>query len=342
MQLVSFARAQYNGAMVHAAGGTPLLAIDLGGTKIVTALVSTEGEIIAREYTLTLAEEGTDAVVHRMLDNINSLLSKANISRLSFSTIAIAAAGAINPVEGIVTASPNLPGWQNIPLKKMIEEETGLETFLINDASAAALGEHCFGTGRGIDNLIYITVSTGIGGGIIINGELYTGVSGSAGEIGHMTIDINGPRCNCGNVGCLELLASGKAVARAAQEAITKGTKSIILELAENELQNITAQIVSEAAQKGDELASVIILKAATYLGVGLVNLVNIFNPEMIIVGGGMAKMGDLLLDTARKVISERAFDLPAQQVYVVPSQLGDNAAVLGAAALIQRLTEPL
>ena len=328
--------------MAHSGEGAPLLAIDLGGSKIVTALVSPEGEIVAREYTPTLAEEGTEAVIHRMLATIDSLPSKANISPPSFSTIVIAAAGAINPEEGIVTASPNLPGWHNVPLREMVEKETGLETFLINDASAAALGEHCFGIGRGVNNLIYITVSTGIGGGIIIDGKLYTGVSGSAGEIGHMTIDVNGPRCNCGNTGCLEVLASGKAVAREAQRAITQGTKTIILELAEGEPQNITAQTVSAAAQKGDELASAIISKAATYLGVGMVNLVNAFNPEMIIVGGGMAKMGDMLLDTARKVVAERAFHLPTQQVRIVPSQLGDNAAVLGAAALVQGLAKPL
>jgi len=328
--------------MANSGGGTPLLTVDLGGTKIVTALVSLEGEIIAREYVLTLAEEGSKAVIHRMQATIDSVLCKVNMPLSSLSAIAIAAAGAINSEEGIITASPNLPGWHNIPLREMVKKETGLQTYLINDASAAALGEHCFGAGKGVKDLIYITVSTGIGGGIIINDELYTGISGSAGEIGHMTIDVNGTRCNCGNIGCFELLASGKAVARAAQEAITKGTKTIILELAEGEPENITARTVSMAAQKGDELASAIIFNVATYLGVGMVNLINIFNPEMIIVGGGIAKMGDMLLDTARKVVTERAFHLPTQQVRIVPSLLGDNAAILGAAALVRRLAKPL
>lgn len=327
--------------MAESTTDNPILAIDLGGTKIVTALVSPEGEIVAREFTPTLAEEGTLAVIHRMMATIDSLINQANTPRSYFSTLAIAAAGAINSEEGIVTASPNLPGWDNVPLREMVRKETGLETFIINDASAAALGEHCFGIGKIVNNLIYITVSTGIGGGIIINGKLYTGVSGSAGEIGHMTIDVNGPRCNCGNTGCLEVLASGKAVAREALKSIEHGAKTIILELAEGEPQNITAQTVSTAAQKGDELASAIISKAATYLGVGMVNIVNIFNPEMIIVGGGMAKMGDMLIDTARKVVAERAFHLPTQHVRIVPSQLGDNAAVIGAAAFVQGLAKP-
>jgi len=328
--------------MAELTAENPLLAIDLGGSKIVTALVSPKGEIIAREYTPTLAEEGTEAVIGRMVTAIDSVISKADLPRSSFSNIVIASAGAIDPEKGIVTASPNLPGWRDVPLKEIMQKATGLEAFLINDASAAALGEHYFGVGRGVNNLIYITVSTGIGGGIIIDGKLYSGVSGSAGEIGHTTIDINGPRCNCGNIGCLEVLASGTAVAKEAQRLIAQGAKTMLTKLAEGEAQNITAQTVAAAAQKGDALALAIISKAATYLGIGLVNLVNIFNPEMIIVGGGMTHMGDMLLDPARKVVAERAFQLPAQRVRIVPSQLGDNAAVLGATAFVRELAKPL
>jgi glucokinase len=180
-------------------------------------------------------------------------------------------------------------------------------------------------------------VSTGIGGGIIIDGKLYTGVSGSAGEVGHMTIDVNGPRCSCGNVGCLEVLASGKAVAREAQRLIAQGVKTRIVDFAEGEPSNVTANTVAAAARQGDAVALKIVSKAAIYLGIGIANLVNIFNPEMIIIGGGMAKMGDMLLDTARKVAGERAFQLPFQHVRIVPSQLGDNSAVLGAAAFARQ-----
>ena len=314
-----------------------LLAIDLGGTKIATALVSPEGEILCQEYVPTLAEEGVEAVIGRMVATIDSVINKAGLSRISFTSMAIAAAGAIDSDKGIVTHSPNLPGWRDIPLRQMMEEMIGLPTFLINDASAAALGEHCFGAGRGVNNLVYITVSTGIGGGIIIDGKLYTGVSGSAGEVGHMTIDVNGPRCSCGNVGCLEVLASGKAVAREAQRLIAQGAKTRIVDFAEGEPSNVTANAVAAAARQGDALALKIVSKAATYLGIGIANLVNIFNPEMIIIGGGMAKMGDMLLDTARKVAAEKAFQLPFQHVRIVPSQLGDNSAVLGAAAFARQ-----
>ncbi|MBA7654162.1 Glucokinase [subsurface metagenome] len=213
-----------------------------------------------------------------------------------------------------------------------MKEKYRVNTFLINDAGAAALGEHRLGAGRGVSNLIYLTVSTGIGGGIIINGKLYSGQCGGAGEIGHMTIDVNGPRCNCGNTGCFEVLASGTAVAKEAIRRIRQGEGSSLIEIVAGKIENITAEKVEVAARDGDSLALDIISRAAIYLGVGMVNLVNIFNPEMIIVGGGMAKMGDLLLNPARQVVKERAFQLSAQAVRIVPAQLGEDAGVLGAA----------
>ena len=321
--------------MSSPAEGKPVLAIDIGGTKIVTALISPKGEILAREYSATLADEGADAIIKRMVSTAGDLVANANLTYSSLSCIAIAAAGAIDTEKGLVTDSPNLPGWHNTPLKERFESATGVKTFLLNDATAAALGEHRFGAGKGVNNLIYLTVSTGIGGGVIINGKLYEGISGAAGELGHMTIDINGPRCACGNIGCLEMLASGKAIAREAQRLIAQGTRTAMLELAEGEACNVTALTVATAAQKGDAVALSVINKAATNLGVGLVNFVNIFNPEMIIVGGGVGKMGEMLLKPARKVVNERAFRLPASVVRIVSSELGDNAGVFGAVAFV-------
>jgi len=312
--------------------GLPVLAIDLGGTKIIAAIISNQGRVIAREYYLTLAEEGAQSVINRTLSAIDRLLSLGKIDSSQLNSISIAAAGAINFEKGLVNSSPNLLGWYDIPLKDIIKGKYRVNTLLINDASAATLGEHRFGVGKGVNNLIYLTVSTGIGGGIIINGKLYSGPCGSAGEIGHMTIDVNGPRCSCGNIGCLEMLASGTAVAREAIRRIRQGERSSLTEIVEGEIESITAEKVGVAAQGGDSLALEVILKAANYLGVGMVNLVNIFNPEMIIVGGGMAKMRNLLLDPARQIVRERAFQLPAQAVSIVPAQLGDDAGVLGAA----------
>ncbi len=320
----------------------PVLAIDLGGTKIITALISNKGEMLAREYCPTLADEGPQSVINRILSAIDHLLNLRNIDLSQLDSISIAAAGAIDFEKGLVTSSPHLPGWHNIPLRDIVKGKHRVNTFLMNDASAAALGEYHLGVGREVNNLILLTVGTGIGGGIIINGKLYSGPCGSAGEIGHMTIDVNGPRCSCGNIGCLETLASGTAVAQEAIRRISQGERSSLTEAVEGKIENITAEKVRVAAQGGDSLALEVISKAATYLGIGMVNLVNIFNPEMIIVGGGVAQMGDLLLNPARQVVRERAFQLPAQVVRIVPAQLGDNAGVLGAAIFAhqQRLDE--
>ena len=315
----------------------PVLAIDLGGTKIIAAIISDKGQVMAREYYLTLAEEGPQAVIARVLSAIDHLLDSRNLDLSELHSISLAAAGAIDLDKGLVTLSPNLPGWYNIPLRDIVKDKYRVNTFLINDASAAAWGEHHFGVGRGVNNLILLTLGTGIGGGVIINGELYSGPCGSAGEIGHTTIDVNGPRCSCGNVGCLEMLASGTAVAQGAIRRISQGERSSLAEIVDGKVGNITAEAVGAAAKNGDSLALEVISKAATYLGAGMVNLVNIFNPEMIIIGGGMAPMGDLLLDTARKVVKERAFPLSAQAVRIVTAQLGDNAGVLGAAVFARQ-----
>ena len=316
----------------------PVLAIDLGGTKLIAAVISDKGEVMAKEHYLTQADEGPQPVINRMLSAIDHLLGLKDIGLSQLHSISVAAAGAIDLKKGLVTSSPNLPGWHDIPLRNIIKDKYQVNTFLINDASAAALGEHRFGAGRGIKNLIYLTVSTGIGGGIIIDDKLYSGPSGAAGEVGHMTIDVNGPRCNCGNIGCWETLASGTAVAQEAIRRIGRGERSSLTEIVEGKIENITAETVEITARNGDSLASEIITKAATYLGIGLVNLVNIFNPEMIIIGGGMSKMGDLLLAPARQVVQERAFQLPAQMVRIVPAQLGDDVGVLGAATFAYQL----
>ncbi len=315
----------------------PVLAIDIGGTKIIAAIISGEGQVIAREYCLTLAGEGPQPVIERIFSAADRLLGQKGRDSSQLGSIGIAAAGAIDFERGVVTLSPNLPGWCDVPLRDIIEEKYRVNTRLINDASAAALGELRFGAGKGVNNLILLTLGTGIGGGIIIDGGLYCGASGSAGEIGHITIDVNGPRCRCGNTGCWEMFASGTAVAREAMRRIGQGEQSAITEIAGSQIENITAEKVEVAARRGDSLAREVILQAATYLGVGMVNLVNIFNPEMIIVGGGMSKMGDLLLEPARQIVKERAFPLAVEAVRIVPAQLGDDAGVLGAAVFARQ-----
>jgi glucokinase len=310
----------------------PVLAVDLGGTKIAAALISPDNRVTDRAHSPTLAAEGLQAVLSRIFATVDRLLSQGNATPPQLYGIAIAAAGAIDTGKGLVTSSPNLPGWLDVPLRDMARKRYGVDTCLLNDADAAALAEHRLGVGRGVANLIYLTVSTGIGGGIIVNGELYSGTSGGAGELGHMTIDAGGPECRCGNRGCLEVFASGKAVAGEAKRRIKQGEQSRLTDIVSGDLEAITAEKIALAARDGDRLSREVISRAAGYLGVGMVNLVNIFNPEMIIVGGGLSKMGELLLEPAREVVKQRAFPLCAKAVRIVTAELGDDAGVLGVA----------
>lgn len=317
----------------------PVLAVDIGGTTIRLGLISTRGKILAGEHIPTIAAEGPEAVIDRIISATNQFLQSHRINPSQLHSICIAAAGSIDIENGIVTMSPSLPGWIDIPLRSRIEATYSITTFMLNDASAATLAEHKLGAGKSLANLVYITVSTGIGGGIIIDNSLYSGTSGGAGDIGHMTIDVNGPVCNCGSNGCLETLASGTAVAREAIRRIKNGERSTLTETMD-EIENVTAEEVGQAANKGDTLALEVITEAAYYLGVGLANLVNIFNPDIIIIGGGLSKLGDFLLEPARKVVRERAFRLPSQVVSIVPSKLGDDAGILGAAIFAREMKQ--
>ena len=310
----------------------PVLAVDLGGTKIMTAVISDSGQVLAEDVCPTQAAEGVSSVIERLFTAVDRLLSQ-NITEISqLGGIGIAAAGAIDSGRGLITFSPNLPGWRDVPLGDMVREKYRVDVFLVNDASAAALGEHRFGAGRGVSNLVLLTLGTGIGGGIIINGEMYLGACGSAAEIGHMVIDVNGPECACGNRGCLETLASGTAVARDAIRRISQGEQSSLFAMVRGKIEDITAAKVGEAARNGDTLALDVLSRAGTYLGVGMANLVNIFNPEMIVLGGGMAEQEELFIEPARRVVAEKAFQVSAQAVRIVTAQLGNEAGIYGAA----------
>ena len=311
----------------------PVLAVDIGGTKIMTAIITADGKMLAKDTCPTLADEGRPAVIERLFAAIDGILSQNGILPSGLGGIGIAAAGIIDSGRGLITVSPNLPGWHDVPLKDIVSEKFRVGVFLVNDACGAALGEHRFGAGRGVNNLILLTLGTGIGGGIIINGELYDGVSGSAGEIGHMIVDVNGPECGCGNRGCLEAFASGRAVARDAVERINNGEKSSLVGMSSGDIESITAEQVGAAARDGDALALDIFSRASGYLGAGMVSLVNIFNPEMLILGGGMAKLDTLFVNPAQRMVAERAFSVSAQAVSIVTAQLGNEAGVYGAAA---------
>ena len=315
-------------------GDTLILGIDLGGTKILTAVANAQGMMLSRDHSITPAKEGQQAVVKSILESISRALDQAHIAAADLAAIGLGAPGLSNPETGILYTSPNLPGWKDVPLCDIVEKELGRKVFLINDANAAAVGELYFGAGRGTRNFIYITISTGIGGGIIVDGKIYTGSTGTAGELGHMVIDDEGPRCNCGNRGCWEVLASGTALAREARHRIKDGAATSILKYAHGDIEKINAEAIHEAAQAGDKLANELIAQTAYYFGVGLANLINIFNPEVIVIGGGLSNIGDMLLKPAFDEAGRRAFRQSYQAVRFARAELGRNSGVLGAAAL--------
>ncbi|MCX6010556.1 MAG: ROK family protein [Chloroflexi bacterium] len=309
------------------------LGIDLGGSKILTAVVDSQGEMLSSDESITPATKGREAVIQSILDSSHRVLKQASVALSQICAIGVGAAGISNPEAGILFTSPNLPAVRDVPLRDIMQERLGKKTFLINDANAAALGEFYFGAARGVCNFIYITLSTGIGGGIVIDGKIYTGAIGAAGEVGHMTIDDNGPICNCGNRGCWEMLASGTALAREAKHRIKEGVRTSILEYAEGDMEKVTAQVIHSAAQQDDSLAKELIARTGYYVGVGLANLINIFNPELIVIGGGLSNIGDMLLGPAFKVAGERAYKEAFQAVRFASAELGRNSGVLGAAA---------
>jgi len=305
------------------------IAVDLGGTNIRAALGTAEGHIRARTSHRTQAADGEAAVIDRIIKAIREVWSEGENAR----AIGISAAGPLDPWKGIVINAPNLPGWSNVPLRDIIVQAFHVPTRLGNDANLAALAEYRFGAGKGYDDMIYLTLSTGIGGGVICGGRLLLGVKGLAAEVGHMSVDLNGPRCNCGNIGCVEAIAAGPAIAKAAVTRIQSGEYSIMSDWVEGNWSRVSAETVGKAAQAGDELARSVVRDAGRAIGAAIVNLLHVFNPGIVICGGGLTKMGDLLMQPISQTVAERVMSRD-YIVDIVPATLGDDVALLGALAL--------
>jgi glucokinase len=249
--------------------------------------------------------------------------------------VGIATPGWVDLEEGVVPAAPQLQGWRNVPIVRLLGERFGVPVVLENDASAAALGENVFGIGRGARHMVYITVSTGIGGGIIIGGRLYGGARGAAGEIGHTVIDPAGPVCPCGNAGCLEVLASGTAIARMADAAEAREESPTLTAIKKRE-GRLTARLVAEAASAGDRAAAGIYAEAGRFLGVALANLVNLLSPELIILGGGVMNSASLFLPQAEGTMKALALAEPLRHVRLTEAELGERAGVMGMIAKLR------
>lgn len=309
------------------------LGIDIGGTKIAGGVVNRRGEVLHRLEIPTNASDGGPVVIRRAGDLIAELMSLASGD---FEGIGVANGGQVHPETGVVfSATPLLPGWVGIRIKDTLQERFGLPVRAINDASAAALGEARFGAGRGVKDFVLLTIGTGVGGGVFSDGKLLMGALGSAGAIGHMVIDCDGRPCNCGSRGCLEAYTSGLSIAnRACELAAERKLDTPLIRSIRSDISAGT-RLLGEAASAGDEFASEVIREAAKYLGWGLVSLLNLFNPSLVIIGGSVAELGDMLLGPAWEIARKNCLRHELDPARIVRAELGNDAGFLGAATLI-------
>ena len=309
--------------------------VDIGGTNLRVGLVPFEGgapRVVRQER--TLSERGPADVVARVADMLRSAVGEAG--RGAAAGIGVGCPGPLDRNAGVVLETPNL-GWRKVPLRDMVAEATGLPVTLENDANCAAYGEWWWGAGRGAERLIGLTLGTGIGGGIVLGGEIYHGASDAAGEVGHMSVDYNGRLCACGSRGCVEAYASGPGIAARAAEGLAEGADSRLAAIARNGRGRITARLVCEAAEAGDVYASRILTETACILAVAVSNLINLFNPDVIVIAGGVTAAGDRLLGPLRDEVGRRAFASAVAACRIVPAQLPDTAGIIGAAGVFKR-----
>lgn len=312
------------------------IGIDVGGTNVKIALVDKSGKIIYSNSVPTYAKMGYEYTVNNIKQAIKDLMKETNTTAKDIDGIGFDFPGQVDYKTGVVKLAPNIPGWVNVPIAQMIEEEFHIPTRIDNDVRCAALGEMKFGAGQGCENFVCITVGTGIGSGLVVNGQLVRGASNAAGEIGHIKLQMkDGLICGCGDTGCLEAYASGPSIVAMAQDYIKGGKSTKFREMAAAEGGEITPYMVAKAAEAGDPVAKRIFAIVGEYIGIGLTSIINLLNPEKVIIGGGVAEAGDLLLDPIRKTIKERAMVVAGSAVEIVPAQLGNSAGVIGASMLI-------
>lgn len=314
-----------------------IVGVDVGGTNVVVGTVPEDGSTVyGFRKQRTPVSDGPDAVVAQIARMVEESMAEARQTlgdqAGEVAGVGLGAPGPLDRASGIVLLTPNL-GWTNFPLRDRVSEATGLPATLDNDANCAVFGEWWRGAARGANIVIGLTIGTGIGGGIVLDGTIFHGASDIAGEIGHMSIDSTGRRCGCGNYGCLEAYASGTAIAQRAIEGVQSGAVSTLATYAGGDLSGVTAQVVYQAAQDGDEYALEVIGDTARFLGAGVANLINIFNPEVIVICGGVTAAGDRLFKPLRAEVNRRAFRPAIERCQILPGEIKETAGVYGAVA---------
>ncbi|KPK42414.1 MAG: hypothetical protein AMJ78_02675 [Omnitrophica WOR_2 bacterium SM23_29] len=308
------------------------LGIDIGGTNIRLGVVDDKGKILLKKRLPTLKEQGKKVVIVRFLKAIDSVIKN---SKYTIKGIGIGCPGPLDSKKGIVLSPPNLPDWKNVPLREIVKRRFNLPVYLENDANCAGLGENWQGAGKGASSMVLLTLGTGIGSALILNKKLWKGKDGFASEFGHVSINPKGPKCKCGNRGCLELYASATAVARRMKQTLKKGIKSKVFKSTK---EKITAAKIYQAAKMGDVISKRILDEAGFYLGVAIANIVNALNPEIVVLSGGMTKAGRLLFDKIKETVKARAFKEAIRGVKIVSGKLGEDAGIIGASWRVKNL----
>ena len=315
--------------------------VDLGGTKILAGVFKSSLECTASSKLSTKPQRGVDKVIERVARCVQDAVDEADLSLKQVAGIGIGAPGAVDFDEGTVIFAPNMEGWKNVPLKKELEKALGVPVFVENDCNIAALGVYVAELKAKPKNVLGIFVGTGIGGGLILNGQLFSGFNHTAGEVGHMVLEINGPKCGCGNKGCFEALASRTAIFQRIKEGVKQGEKTLLTDMLGDGLGDMRSGDIRKAIRRGDKFVDKVLEEASEYIGIATANLINILNPEVVVLGGGVI---EALQDEMMGVIVETAKDyaMPGtmKDVEIVASDLGDNAGITGGAVLAQRHTK--
>ncbi|MEF2889720.1 MAG: ROK family protein [Turicibacter sanguinis] len=302
------------------------IGVDLGGTKIYTAIANERGKILNEEVVPTEASKGPEQIIEKMISSIKKVSTGINLDRIK--AIGIGSPGPLDVKNGLIVSPPNLP-IRNFNVVEAIKNEFQIPTFLDNDANAATLGEYIFGAGKGCENMVYITASTGVGGGAILNGKLYRGSTSNALEVGHSTVDRNGRACGCGNRGCVESMSSGIYIEKMARDSVSSGMETTL-----SKYETVTAKEVFTEATNGDAVANQILSETLSYLGIAVANCANIFDPDKIVIGGGVTNGGPIVFEKINEEMNARCLAPIRENCKIEKAQLGGKAGVVGAIAL--------
>ena len=317
-----------------------LIGVDLGGTKILAGVFNPQLKCLGRSKMSTKSERGPDPVINRIARCVQDVVDECDLNLKQVKGVSVGAPGAVDPDSGRVIFAPNL-GWEDVPLKKELEKQLELPVFVENDCSICTLGVYDIELERKPRNLIGIFIGTGIGGGLILEGKLYSGFNRTAGEVGHMVLEVTGPKCGCGNRGCFEALASRAAIFRKIQTAIKDGQKTLLTEMLGDDLENLRSGDLRKAIKRGDKFVEGVIEEAAEYTGIAVANLINIFNPEVVVLGGGVIQaLEDEMMAIIVETATEYAMPGTTKGIEIIASKLGDDAGIFGAAVLARMKTK--